>query len=200
MWDVDVMCPTQSHQNPLLRTCQVLNIAALPPSSHQPLQPRSMNTNTWTWQPGGIIIPLQWSKGGNGWGVRHGPRHLHLNYPCSEQAGFLNSACTSKLRSCVCPQTQIHTHSGRWHDMSLTARSNTMGPGHNHIHKQTTNVQNGVHMLRTRQRCSVAWLERLPQHWLESELRPVWCRRRRQPLDKVVAQELGNTQQQTANS
>ena len=26
-----------------------------------------------------------------------------------------------------------------------TARSNTMGPGHKHIHKRTTNVQDGVH-------------------------------------------------------
>ena len=115
----------------------------LPPTTAA--QKHEHKYSTWTWQPGGIIIPLQWSKGGNGWGVRHGPRHLHLNYPCSEQAGFLNSACTLKLRSCVCPQTQIHTHSGRWHDMSLTARSNTMGSGHKHIHKQTTNVQNGVH-------------------------------------------------------
>ena len=56
------------------------------------------------------------------------------------------------------------------------------------------------YVLRTRQRCSVARLERLPQHWIESELRPVWYRRQWQPLDKVVVQELGNTQQWTANS
>ena len=55
-------------------------------------------------------------------------------------------------------------------------------------------------LLRTRQRCSVARLERLPQHWIESELLPVWCRRRWQPLDKVLVQELGNAQQWTANS
>ena len=57
-----------------------------------------------------------------------------------------------------------------------------------------------ANLLRTRQWCSVAWLECLPQHWIESELRPVWYRRRRQPLDKALVQELGNTQQWTANS
>ena len=55
-------------------------------------------------------------------------------------------------------------------------------------------------MLRTQQRCSVARLERLPQHWIESELQPVWCRRRRQPLDRALVQELDNTQHWTANS
>ena len=55
-------------------------------------------------------------------------------------------------------------------------------------------------LLRTRQRCSVARLELLPQHWIESELPLVWYRRRQQPLNKAVVQELGNTQQWTANS
>ena len=55
-------------------------------------------------------------------------------------------------------------------------------------------------LLRTRQRCSAARLEHLPQHWIESELRPVWYRRWRQPLDKALVQELGNAQQWTANS
>ena len=29
--------------------------------------------------------------------------------------------------------------------VQITARSNTMGPGHKHIHKRTTNVQDRVH-------------------------------------------------------
>ena len=61
-------------------------------------------------------------------------------------------------------------------------------------------VDTGSQMLRTWQWCSAAQLERLPQHWIELELRPVWYRRRQKPLDKALVQELGNTQQWTANS
>ena len=55
-------------------------------------------------------------------------------------------------------------------------------------------------MLRTRVCGSSAWLERLSQHWIELKLWPVWYRRRQQPLDKALVQELGNTQQWTANN
>ena len=54
-------------------------------------------------------------------------------------------------------------------------------------------------VLRTRQRCSVAQLERLPQHWIESELQLVWYKRQWQPLDKAWVQKLGNAQRWTAN-